>query len=140
MKPTLLRSSSSILLALLLLPPPALWAAPPECANEKACGVSGSCPDCPPIGQGGTGAGGAGPQVAYGMLAGANPFAANGGNVHRAITDLQVWGGVGQHALAWTRHAHSRSNPTSRETFGQAHNWRHGYQWQMASAGTELMQ
>ena len=65
---------------------------------------------------------------------GVNPFYANGGNVGREIPDLQVFGGVGDHQLHWTRQGFSRAN-SGTAWFGQGHNWRHNYQWEMTYGG-----
>lgn len=52
------------------------------------------------------------------------------GNSHRNVRDLEVWGGVGQHSLAFERIYNSRyANPT--RWLGQA-GWRHSYQWEFA--------
>jgi hypothetical protein len=68
---------------------------------------------------------------------GSNIFDPYTGNVFREITDLQVWGGVGEHQLAFKRYAGSRYASASNWFFGNAHGlWRHSYQWEMADAGT----
>jgi YD repeat-containing protein len=59
----------------------------------------------------------------------------NGGNITRTVTDLQVEAGVGEHRLAWTRHAFSR-NSNGAKVFGQGHHWRHSYQWDMVDSAT----
>src|SRR6266436_7811630 len=67
---------------------------------------------------------------------GVNPFSAATSNEYRDVTDLEVWGGVGEHQLKWTRWANSRyiAGP---KYFGQGQNWRHSYQWELADAGTD---
>jgi YD repeat-containing protein len=67
---------------------------------------------------------------------GENFFRAYTGNAQRPIRDLQVFGGVGNHRLALTRYANSRFTGGP-QWFGQASNWRHSYQWEMADAGTD---
>ena len=58
------------------------------------------------------------------------------GNEFRDVNDLQVWGGVGNHQLLWSRHASSRALGNA-DFFGQGHYWRHNYQWDLVSAGTD---
>ncbi|MGH8659045.1 MAG: RHS repeat-associated core domain-containing protein [Gammaproteobacteria bacterium] len=69
--------------------------------------------------------------------AGGDRFDAYSGNVHRAIKDLEIWGGVGQHQLVWMRHANSRkaAGGLNQQPFGEAHHWRHAYQWEMEETG-----
>jgi len=64
-----------------------------------------------------------------------DPLTVYCGNEYREITDLQVWGGVGDHQLTWERWGNSRfvGGPAY---FGTGHSWRHSYQWDMATAGT----
>ncbi|MES2996683.1 MAG: RHS repeat-associated core domain-containing protein [Verrucomicrobiota bacterium] len=57
------------------------------------------------------------------------------GDFQMNVTDLKVWGGVGEHDLAWTRHFHSRTTFAG-HFLGQG-NIRHGYQWEMADAGVD---
>ena len=68
---------------------------------------------------------------------GINPFNVLSDDVQRTVRDLEVWGGVGQHQLAWERLGHSRLNggPT---WFGDGHVWRHSYQWEMTVSGSAL--
>src|SRR5437879_1601277 len=67
---------------------------------------------------------------------GSNIFNVYNGSVFREITDLQVWGGVGEHQLAFKRYGGSRYDPASNFFFGNAHGfWRHSYQWEMVDAG-----
>lgn len=66
--------------------------------------------------------------------AGGDRFDAFSGNVYRAVKDLEIWGGVGEHQLVWMRHANSRAADrelTPQQPFGEAHHWRHAYQWEM---------
>jgi hypothetical protein len=60
-----------------------------------------------------------------------DPFKAYTGNDYREIKDLEIWGGVGEHQLAWKRHGTSRFPGTAKQYFGTAHNWRHEYQWEV---------
>ncbi|MCG3146570.1 MAG: hypothetical protein PCFJNLEI_00001 [Verrucomicrobiae bacterium] len=104
---------------------PALVPAPdPDNSNPVACNNSTpggpteppcECPPCPlPAG-------------------GVNPFGVFGGNRYRAIRDLEVWGGVGEHALTWERHLHSRAlYPLY--WFGDGQQARHSYQWEFLDA------
>ena len=63
---------------------------------------------------------------------GVNHFNTYTGNVVRDIVDLQVFARSGYHQLRWVRRGASRhSGPRSR-IFGDAHNWRHSYQWEMS--------
>jgi RHS repeat-associated protein len=55
------------------------------------------------------------------------------GNERRVVNDLTVVGGVGEHRLQWTRYGNSRyTNGVS--VLGNAHNWRHSYQWEFTVA------
>src|SRR6202453_617593 len=83
-----------------------------------SCGNSGADPSGPPT----TGSPGDG-----------DPFVAYTGNEYRKIDDLRIWGGVGEHQLTWTRWANSRF-VGGQNYFGDGHNWRHSYQWEMADA------
>ena len=60
------------------------------------------------------------------------------GDVQRRINDLQVAGGVGGARLGWARTGHSRLIPGKR-WFGDGHQWRHTYQWEMVSTGAGLL-
>jgi hypothetical protein len=104
-----------------LLPLTILHGAPSSCGNatgggpgDPPCECEESCPS-----------------------AGPNPFHTFTGNSTRTMRDLEVWGGVGQHQLAWSRHSFSRGNSGTKR-FGNAHAWRHSYQWELVSAGTGL--
>ena len=66
--------------------------------------------------------------------AGANKFNPNNGNPSREITDLTVWGATGDYPLAFTRHASARMN-TGAKWFGQGHNWRYNYQYELVESG-----
>jgi RHS repeat-associated protein len=68
---------------------------------------------------------------------GVNPINVLSGDVQRTVRDLEVWGGVGQHQLAWERLGHSRLN-SAPKWFGDGHIWRHSYQWDMAVSGSTL--
>ncbi len=68
---------------------------------------------------------------------GANPVNVNSGDVQREIRDLEVFGGVGEHQLNWTRYGHSRLADGVR-WFGDGHLWRHSYQYEMVSVGYNL--
>ena len=66
---------------------------------------------------------------------GVNQFNVFTGNAHRAIRDLEVWGGVGEHQLVWQRLSNTRFTGSS-QYLGTAGNWRHSYQWEMANTST----
>ena len=68
-----------------------------------------------------------------------NPVDIARSNVMRDVRDLEVFGGVGEHQLHWTRHGLSRSSGGS-AWFGDGHNWRHSYQWEMASTSSTAVQ
>lgn len=60
-----------------------------------------------------------------------NPYT---GNSHRSVRDLEVWGGVGEHQLAFIRYHNSRiqqSGVIVNPQLGTAGQWRHEYQWEM---------
>lgn len=61
-----------------------------------------------------------------------DPVDAYSGNDNRRSDDLALFGGVGQHRLTWTRWANSRAT-SGALLFGWGHNWRHGYQWEIAN-------
>jgi hypothetical protein len=52
------------------------------------------------------------------------------GNEFKEIDDLKVWGGTGEEALFWKRHANSRAVGGA-NLFGMGHYWRHSYQWDL---------
>ena len=66
---------------------------------------------------------------------GANPVNVASSDVQRKIRDLEVFGGVGEHQLNWTRVGHSRLADGAR-WFGDGHIWRHSYQYEMVKNGT----
>lgn len=68
-----------------------------------------------------------------GQDSGGDPFMVYSGNEYRHIPDLQIWGGVGEQQLVWGRWANSRF-VSGQNYFGDGHNWRHEYQWEMADA------
>ncbi len=65
---------------------------------------------------------------------GVNPVNVNSGDVQREICDLEVFGGVGEHQLNWTRYGHSRLADGAR-WFGDGHLWRHSYQYELVNVG-----
>ncbi len=69
---------------------------------------------------------------------GANHFNTITGDVQRKVDDLTLFGGVGDHKLVWSRMGHSR-NSSGLKWFGQAHTWRHSYQWEMVQSSTNLI-
>jgi hypothetical protein len=66
--------------------------------------------------------------------AGANNFSVYTGNVFRALEDIAISGGVGNHQLKWERFGGSRT-VFAGKPFGTGHSWRHSYQWELVSAG-----
>ena len=110
------------------------------CGNFRVAGPTGALPpcDCPPC-AGTDGADNGGNNSAGGDNAGGqegiNKFDVFTGNAHRPIRDLQVWGGVGQHQLTWTRYANTRFTGGTMQLLGNGGNWRHSYQWEMADNG-----
>lgn len=68
-----------------------------------------------------------------------NPVDVVRSDVMRDVRDLEVFGGVGEHQLHWTRYGHSRS-PGGGGWFGDGHTWRHSYQWEMASTSSVGLQ
>ncbi|HEY5894957.1 MAG TPA: DUF6531 domain-containing protein [Chthoniobacterales bacterium] len=88
---------------------------PPPCPSSKCGDPPQSCPS-----------------------GGSNPFNTATGNAYREITDLEVWGGVGEHQLEFTRYGMSRYNG-SIKWFGQGHTWRHSYQWELVSDGANAL-
>lgn len=58
------------------------------------------------------------------------------GNENRKIEDLKVWGGVGEHALTWTRFSNSRS-VNGAQLFGNGHWWKHAYQYELLSTSAD---
>jgi RHS repeat-associated protein len=61
---------------------------------------------------------------------GVNIFNTYNSNVTRSVTDLVVWGSVGDNPLAFTRFASSRL-VSDVKWFGQSQNWRHSYQYDL---------
>jgi RHS repeat-associated protein len=66
---------------------------------------------------------------------GGDPFTAYAGNDHREVPDLAVNGAVGDLGLTFRRYSTSRASG-SVQMFGQGSNWRHNYQWEMVTSGT----
>ncbi|HYV91428.1 MAG TPA: RHS repeat-associated core domain-containing protein [Chitinophagales bacterium] len=69
-----------------------------------------------------------------GGCSGTNPFDPYTGNVQRVIQDLEVWGGVGEVPLVWTRYGNSR-NSSYNHLFGKAHNWNASFMYTMKDDG-----
>ena len=66
---------------------------------------------------------------------GANTVKVFTGNVNRSgIIDLEIWGAAGQIPMRWERIANSR-DVNSQAIFGEAHNWRHSWEWEMYDEG-----
>src|SRR5205085_9068325 len=77
-----------------------------QCGNNHKNGINHcSCDTCPKSG---------------------DPFNPYTGDEHRAIRDLQVWGGVGQIPLEWMRYYNSR---------GMFVIWTYSFQYVMVDAG-----
>jgi hypothetical protein len=67
---------------------------------------------------------------------GCNLFDAYSGNAQRVVTDLQLFGSVGQAPLAFARYSNTRMSPqsVSQSRFGRESVWTHSYQWFMRQA------
>jgi RHS repeat-associated protein len=63
-----------------------------------------------------------------------NPYT---GNVHRSITDLEVWGSTGDEQLVWKRYSNSRSGDYT-SSYGNVHNWNSNYQFFMQENDSNL--
>ena len=113
-------------------PPPPTCTAPPPSSSPASSGPgigvpagAGLTPISTPPSGGGWGGLGA---VSVGA-GGGNNFRAFTGNAQRTMLDLQVWGGVGEHPLAFRRIYNTRVSGGSFR-FGR-NGWRHGYEWDM---------
>jgi RHS repeat-associated protein len=69
--------------------------------------------------------------------AGSNPINVRSGNVARTITDLKVWGSVGDIPFEFKRYGMSRLN-SGLKWFGDGHIWRHNYQWELTTSGSNV--
>jgi RHS repeat-associated protein len=58
-------------------------------------------------------------------------------NEVREVVDLDVWSPVGRDPLRWTRWGNSRLPKSRTSPFGNSHNWRHGYQWELTLSVTD---
>ena len=87
-----------------------------KCGNECPGGPE-SCPDCPKDG--------------------ANPFTPYSGSVQRDITDLELFGGVGEEKLSFRRLTTSRYKPAIPTPLGTGGSWRHSYYWNIVPNGTD---
>ncbi|MCZ2342760.1 MAG: hypothetical protein LC104_13370, partial [Bacteroidales bacterium] len=94
-------------------------------AEAEACG-NPQTPTAPPDPCSG------GPNAA----AGVNTFDAFTGNLHRTIEDIEVWGGVGEIPLKFTRTTTSRYMGGVPTPFASSGNWRHNWQWHIVYGGT----
>lgn len=65
-----------------------------------------------------------------------DPFDPYTGNESRAIMDLEIWGGTGEHQLTWMRYGNSR-NSYIKNRFGSAHRWNFSYNYNMIDQGTD---
>jgi RHS repeat-associated protein len=68
---------------------------------------------------------------------GANPVAAYSGSVNREITDVEIFGGIGEEKLAFRRLTTSRYKPGIPTPLGTGGSWRHNYYWNIIPAGTD---
>lgn len=84
-----------------------------QCGNTNRNGTNAHCDTC----------------NAEGRCAG-DPFDPFTGNESRTIKDLQVWGGVGEHQLNFTRYGNSRDSKI-KNYFGSAHRWSFSYDFSM---------
>ncbi|MEY3480095.1 MAG: hypothetical protein RIQ71_870 [Verrucomicrobiota bacterium] len=67
--------------------------------------------------------------------AGVNTFNVFTGNLHRTITDIEVWGGVGEIPLRLKRTTTSRYMGGVPTPFAGSCNWRHNWQWYIVYGG-----
>ncbi len=74
------------------------------------------------------------PPVCAPPIAGTNLFEPYTGNAHRAIPDLEVWGGVGEIPLVWMRYGNSRLGRYV-YNYGDAHNWNSSFNYNMSDLG-----
>jgi RHS repeat-associated protein len=83
-----------------------------DCGNDNGSGCAGNkcCPPCTDIAP----------------CAGKNLFFPYTGNVRREIRDLQIWGGVGDMQLTWTRYYNSRNGWEI---------WTNSYDYSLSDAG-----
>ena len=93
-------------------------------------------PPNPPPGANYSQAGFSGPGYALNP-GGAGSVSIYTGTLFREVKDLEVFGGVGEHQLVFSRVYSSRFNSSSTRHFGVS-NWRHSYQWEMADNGADL--
>jgi len=107
-------------------------------AYATICGNGhGGAPSAPPTGGSGSGdpnGNGTGANIPDPNQDG-DPFVPTTGNDHRAVVDVQLFSGVGDHKLTFKRYANSRYS-SSVNYFGTSGNYRHSYQWEMVSSGT----
>ncbi|MES2995703.1 MAG: RHS repeat-associated core domain-containing protein [Verrucomicrobiota bacterium] len=104
---------------------PATQDGPSSCANKEDGGVTVPCgkPGCETD------------EKKAPKACGSDPIDGQSGDFQRNVTDLEVWGGVGGHALSFQRLCHTRTTG-GKHWFGSS-NDRHNYQWEMADAGVD---
>jgi RHS repeat-associated protein len=66
-----------------------------------------------------------------------NPFSPYSGSVQREMTDLQLFGGIGEEKLAFKRITTSRYKPAIPTPLGTGGSWRHSYYWNIVPNGTD---
>lgn len=78
-----------------------------------------------------------GPEKCGDCKKGANPFGPYSGSVEREITDLELFGGIGEEKLAFRRTSTSRYKPAIPTPLGTGGSWRHSYYWNIVPNGTD---
>jgi len=68
-----------------------------------------------------------------------DPFDAYTGNDFRDVSDLTVWGSVGDKELEFKRYSISRFNGSSIQKFGQGSQWRHNFQFEVGDNGVDFL-
>lgn len=96
-----------------------------DCGNQDPSGAAAPpkrspAPSCPPGGQ-----------------AGGTNFNMLTGGTHRTITDLKLFGGIGDEKLAFTRTSTSRYLGGIPTPLGSGGSWRHSYYWNIYPNGTD---
>jgi len=104
----------------------------PNCGNDKVSSPSeppkcdpapsGSCDESDDSGGSCDNSASSGTPNAFNILT---------GDTERKVRDLNVFGGVGQHTITWSRLGHSR-HTDGNQWFGNGHSWRHSYQWEIS--------
>lgn len=78
-----------------------------------------------------------GPEKCDTCKKGANPFGPYSGSVQREIVDLELFGGIGEEKLSFSRLTTSRYTPAIPTPLGTGGSWRHSYYWNIVPNGTD---